>query len=78
MRVQSIQVLKVVPGKWCGSSIEIKTIANPVDPNVVPEEECQIIIFTNHTDIIPMPTLPGGKLYTIFYILGRNSTLVMD
>ena len=59
--VQSSNVLKVVPGKWCGTCNEIKIIVNPADPNAVPEEGCQIISLTNHTDVIPMQGSPGGK-----------------
>ena len=59
----SLQVLKVTPGKWCGTSNEIKTVINPGDIESVPDQDCQIVVLTNKSDVVPLPfrdsTLPS-------------------
>ena len=58
---QAMHLLKMVPGKWCGSATEIKTVYNPIEPSEVPEGPCLVIVITNH--VLTRLELPEGTYY---------------
>lgn len=56
-----LNVVKVRPGKWCGSANEIKTVYNPPEGEEVPDEDCQIVVMTNKSDVVPIKVEDPGK-----------------